>query len=69
MLPITDHSNLDAERLETLAAQIQPLRSLEGLIGWAAERGQGLVDIIDQDEFTLDVLVPHDDRWLSFSCT
>lgn len=69
MLPITDHAQLDADRLATLADEIRPLRSLETLIGWASARQERVADIIEQDEFSLDVLVSYGDLWLSFACT
>ena len=56
-----------------LAGEIQDLRGLGGVMAWMARRGIPLarVEIVQQDEFSLDFLVPlrADGRWLAFGIT
>ncbi len=55
-----------------LAAEVAGLASLEGVLGWMARRGLplGSLDLVAQDEFCHDLLVPlPDGRWLAFGMT
>jgi hypothetical protein len=53
-----------------LAVELASFRSLERLLPWLRERGQELaaLDLITQDEFSYDLLVPlgRSGEWLSF---
>jgi hypothetical protein len=51
-----------------LAAELAPIRTLERLLGWLKARDLDLaaLDLIQQDEFSYDLLVPHGADWLSF---
>jgi hypothetical protein len=51
-IPLSDHAALDAAHLEAIRQRIAPRRTLEHL--------HGIANIIAQDEFTLDVIVPLD---------
>ena len=55
-----------------LAAQVEPLRNLEQILGWLSRAGVAMaaVDLVQQDEYCYDVLVPLPDRrWLVFGVT
>jgi hypothetical protein len=51
-----------------LAAELAPVRTLERLLGWLKARGLDLaaLDLIQQDEFCYDMLMPYGSEWLSF---
>jgi hypothetical protein len=67
----------DIERLgrsrPDLAEQLRELRGLGGVMTWMSNAGLKLgdVDIAQQDEFSLDFLVPFADgrQWLAFGIT
>jgi hypothetical protein len=69
---LRDHAGLsDAERA-SLAAKLARLRTLEDVIRWGAAHVPPRlpVEVIGQDEFTNDVVVPIDDgRYLVFDTT
>ena len=56
-----------------LAEDLRPVRSLESVLGWMARRGLALgsADIIAQDEYSLDFVLPFDgdERHLVFGIT
>jgi hypothetical protein len=56
-----------------LAAELAPYRTLERLLPWLRRRGQELatLDLITQDEYSHDLLVPlgPSGEWLSFGMT
>jgi hypothetical protein len=55
-IPLHDYASLDTARLAEIQQRIAPHRTLENLYAGAAP----IADIIPQDEFTLDVIVPID---------
>jgi hypothetical protein len=61
------------DKAPDLAAEVQELRGLGGVMAWMARRGIPLarVEIVQQDEFSLDFLVPlaPDPRALVFAVT
>jgi len=58
---------------QPLAAELSKLRTLEHVLEWIRHRKIDLatVDLITQDEFCYDFLVPlpGESRWLSFAMT
>jgi hypothetical protein len=56
-----------------LADEIVGFGTLESVLRWMERRGIGLdkIEIIFQDEFSHDFLIPHDTegRWLAFGIT
>jgi hypothetical protein len=57
-----------SESHRALAAELQPIRTLERLLSWLTGRGLDLaaLDLIQQDEFCYDLLVPlGPTEWLS----
>jgi hypothetical protein len=55
-IPLHNYVALDAARLSEIQQRIAPHRTLEHLYAGAAP----IADIIPQDEFALDVIVPID---------
>jgi hypothetical protein len=51
------HGSIPEERTAGLA-EAAALRTLEGIVRWGAPRGVEVTDILVQDEFTHDVVVP-----------
>jgi hypothetical protein len=68
-----DHVQLLAKQEPALAGEVAAFNSLENVLAWMKERGLplGSMDVITQDEFTHDVLVPlgGDGRYLVFGIT
>jgi hypothetical protein len=59
-MELNDHLRRLAESDPALAAELAPLRGLEGIFRWMESRGLplGELELIAQDEFSHDVLVP-----------
>ena len=73
MLEYADHLERLRVTQPVLAAELSPIRTLERLLPWLQTRGQGLaaLDLVTQDEFCHDLLVPlqRSGEWLSFGMT
>jgi hypothetical protein len=72
MIEVRDRAGLGPGRVEPLARRLAGLGTLERVIAWAAaqEPPRRIGDIVTQDEFTHDVLVPIDPPlWLAFDVT
>jgi hypothetical protein len=61
------------EQAPDLAADVQSLHGLGGVMAWMTTRGIALAqaEIVQQDEFSLDFVVPlaPEPRWLVFAVT
>jgi hypothetical protein len=71
-ITFTDHVGLDIRETGEIAATIQTHRGLDDVFAWGrAQRPPVLpADVIKQDEFTHDVLVPlPSGRWLVYGTT
>lgn len=55
-LRIDDRAELSEEALATLRAAIERQNTLQAAVRWALGRGYTLVNVVDQDEFTRDVI-------------
>jgi hypothetical protein len=68
MVQYADYVRRLAETHPRLADELGSFHTLERLIGWLKLRGVDLaaLDLIQQDEFCYDLLVPLDPEWLSF---
>jgi hypothetical protein len=68
-----DHVAVLKEQRPDLTAELTPLRTLEHVLGWLGRRGLSLakLDLITQDEYCHDLLVPlgDDGMVLSFGMT
>jgi hypothetical protein len=68
-----DYVQLLAAHEPDLAREVAAFNTLENVLAWMKERGLplGIMDVITQDEFTHDVLVPlgSDGRTIVFGVT
>lgn len=70
-----DRSSLSEADLVALAAEVDTHRGLRDVLAWAASRSSGdlhpqiVADVITQDEFTHDVIVPYRDVFLVYDTT
>lgn len=55
-LCIDDRAELDEEELATLQAAVVRQDTLQAAVRWALGSGYTLVNVLDQDEFTRDVI-------------
>jgi siroheme synthase (precorrin-2 oxidase/ferrochelatase) len=55
-LRIDDRAELDEEELATLQAAVVRQNTLQAAVRWALGSGFTLVNVLDQDEFTRDVI-------------
>ena len=68
----SDYAGLDAAERGTLEAIIQDHRGLDDIFNWGRAQVPPVhpADVINQDEFTHDVLVPlSSGRWLVYGTT
>lgn len=70
MREITDHAGLSPARLAELAAQTADHTTLERVVRWGLMRGHLIADVISQDEYTQDVILPlEEDVFLVYDAT
>ncbi len=69
-VPIDDRAGLPRDELEELRVAIEAQPTLQAAVRWALARGLALVDVVDQDEFTRDVVFGWtDDTYLVYDAT
>jgi len=74
-MTVRNRAGLPQAELEALQAEIEPLESLSDVIRWGRSQSPGSVepavisDVIFQDEFTHDAIVPWRGRALVFGST
>ena len=56
MLPIEDRAGLSPAALRDLRSAVAKQNTLQSAVRWAFAAGYQLVDVVDQDEFTRDVV-------------
>jgi hypothetical protein len=66
-----DSARLPEEVRESLEREVRPLRSLEQIVRWAFSRTppSAIADVIVQDEYTHDVVIPWRGVHLVFDTT
>jgi hypothetical protein len=71
MLALTDRAGLSEEALAALKAQLSPLTTLQAVVGWAFSLSppSDVADVVIQDEYTHDVVLPWNRVWLVFDTT
>jgi hypothetical protein len=68
-------SSLPTDEFELLAAEVDLHRGLNQVLGWAATKPkdevhrQYVAEVVTQDEFTHDVIVPYRDVFLVYDTT
>jgi len=71
-LNLHDHAQLSDDARDDLARQVASHFSLARVVTWALNRSPSrmVVDVVKQDEFTQDVVLPYDDDlFLVYDCT
>jgi hypothetical protein len=70
-IPLIDYASLDEHTRQRLAAFIATHTSLERALNWGrAQRPPLAVEsILTQDEYTHDVLIPFENRYLVYDTT
>jgi hypothetical protein len=71
-IPLADYANLTPAEAEHLARVVAEHRGLDDVVAWGRKQSPPArpVDVIKQDEFTHDVLVPFpNQRWLVYGTT
>ena len=71
-LPLTDHAGLSVAEREAILAGPCQIRGLDEIFSWGRTQEPPVhpADMIKQDEFTHDVLVPlPSTRWLVYGTT
>lgn len=69
-IPLHDHAALAADERARLAALVATQRTLADVLAWARARGASIADIVTQDEYTHDVVLPLDaERYLAYDTT
>ena len=69
---VIDLHRLPSAERDRLCAELAPLTLLEAVVRWghAQTPPRGIVDVVVQDEYTHDVVMPLGDRrWLVFETT
>ena len=70
--PISNHAGLPEARLATVRAAVAGHRSLDQIFAWGRSQTPQVhpADVVKQDEFTHDVLVPlADGTWIVYGTT
>lgn len=71
-IPVHNEGGLSAERMASVHAAVQPLRTLGDVLAWSrsATRSHQPIDIVTQDEYTHDVVFElPDELYLAFDTT
>lgn len=66
---LTDRVGLAPAELTELTGLVAGQRILADVVRWCAARHQPIVDVVTQDEYTHDVVVPWGARWLVYDTT
>lgn len=66
---LTDRAGLTPAEFAELAGLVAGQPTLAHVVRWCAARGQPIVDVVTQDEYTHDVVIPWGDRWLVYDTT
>ena len=70
--PIENRAKLPDADFATLASALMAHRSIKHALDWlvAHQPSLSFTDMVTQDEFSHDILVPyHDGLWLVYDCT
>ena len=70
-IPLVDYASLDEATRTRLAAILAVQTSLERVLNWAREQRPpiDIESILTQDEYTHDVLIPFEGRYLVYDTT
>ncbi|MDQ3818271.1 MAG: hypothetical protein M3362_11425 [Acidobacteriota bacterium] len=63
-MQVTNYANLSAEQLRTIEHELKDVRGLQDVVSWGLKKESGaalpavIAEVIVQDEFTHDCIVP-----------
>ena len=63
-MQVRNYANLSAEQLDAIERELKDVRGLQDVVNWGLKKDSGAVlpaviaEVIVQDEFTHDVIVP-----------
>ena len=71
MIPLFDYASLDAATRARLTASVSTHTSLERVLDWGRTQRPpvDIESILTQDEYTHDVLIPFEGRYLVYDTT
>jgi len=71
VIPLFDYASLDAATRARLTASVATHTSLERVLGWGRTQRPpvDIESILTQDEYTHDVLIPFEGRYLAYDTT
>ena len=71
MIPLFDYASLDAAARARLTASVATHTSLERVLDWGRTQRPpvDIESILTQDEYTRDVLIPFEGRYLVYDTT
>ncbi|MFN7973736.1 MAG: hypothetical protein U0166_15545 [Acidobacteriota bacterium] len=64
-----DHARLDADLFARLERRLSRHEALEDVLRFCRTQDTDIADVVTQDEFTFDVLVPYGTLWLAYDTT
>lgn len=69
MMKVVNAENISVEKIEQIKQVLPQAESLWQLMGWLNAQNSVLPEVIVQDEFTHDVIIPYKDVFLVFDTT
>lgn len=69
MMKVVNAEKISVERIEQIEQDLPQAESLWQLMGWLNAQNSVLPEVIVQDEFTHDVIIPYKDVFLVFDTT
>lgn len=69
MMKVVNAENISVEKIEQIKQVLPQAESLWQLMNWLNSQNSGLPEVIVQDEFTHDVIIPFRDVYLVFDTT
>jgi hypothetical protein len=66
---LIDRAGMSPTEFAELAAIVAEHRILAHVVRWCAARGVPIRDVVTQDEYTHDVIIPYGARWLVYDTT
>lgn len=69
MMKVVNAEKISVERIEQIEQDLPQAESLWQLMGWLNAQNSVLPEVIVQDEFTHDIIIPYKDVFLVFDTT
>lgn len=74
-MQIVNRANISDDKIATIENEVRDHRGLQNVLKWGLSQPAGVclsrivADVITQDEFTYDVIVPYQDLFLVYDTT